>query len=589
MPHDVSLIATIALGFVLAFGFGFLANKLRLPPLVGYLLAGVVMGRWLPDITATTAMTGQLADIGVMLLMFGVGLHFSIPDLMAVRWVAIPGAIVQIVVATAMGVAMAMYFWGWSLGAGIVLGLSLSVASTVVLLKALDERNAVGTANGRIAIGWLIVEDLAMVVVLVLLPAFAGMLGGHVPAAEHAAGDGSLLASLGNTAIKVSAFVLILLFFGPRVMPWLLRQVARTGSRELFTLSVLAVSLGIAFGSAELFDVSFALGAFFAGVVLSESDFSHKAAANSLPLQDAFAVLFFVSVGMLFDPSILIRQPMMVASVVALILFGKALAALTIVGVMGYPFSTALTVAGALAQIGEFSFILAGLGVTYGLMPAEGVNLVLAGALISITVNPLVFAGVEAIENYVNERPTLKAKLEDSRAERFDRLRSELEVARLALEKKHHAHKTFSPEELVSRFPLFAGLTPDQRETLILHFLPKTAAPGERIIRAGDKAEAAYFLSSGEVEVSVYGRQINKLGAGSFFGEMALLSGERRSADVTALDFCKYLSLSQRDFRRFVRKYPSVYEQVVALAKQRGSMNRQFLDDLAHGTAPPLY
>jgi monovalent cation:H+ antiporter-2, CPA2 family len=391
-----------------------------------------------------------------------------------------------------------------------------------------------------------------------------------------------------NTAIKVSAFVLILLFFGPKIMPWLLRQVARTGSRELFTLSVLAVSLGIAFGSAELFDVSFALGAFFAGVVLSESDFSHKAAANSLPLQDAFAVLFFVSVGMLFDPSILTREPMMVAGVVALILAGKALAALAIVGVMGYPLGTALTVAGALAQIGEFSFILAGLGVSYGLMPAEGVNLVLAGALISITLNPLVFALVEWIDHTVSDRPQAKVRLDDRRAERFDRLRAQLEVARLALEKKMHSHKTFSPEELVARFPLFAGMTPEQRETLILHFLPKTASPGDRIIRSGDKAEAAYFLSAGEVEVSVRGRQISKLGAGSFFGEMALLSGERRSADVTALDFCKYLALSQRDFRRFVRKHPSVYEQVVALAQERGNTNRQFLDDLAHGTAPPL-
>ena len=587
MPHDVTLIATIAVGFVLAFALGFVANKLRLPPLVGYLLAGVVMGQCLPNLMATNSMTGQLADIGVMLLMFGVGLHFSVPDLMAVRWIAIPGAVCQIVVATAMGTGMAMYFWGWTLGAGLVLGLSLSVASTVVLLKALDERNGVGTPNGRIAIGWLIVEDLAMVVVLVLLPAFTGMLGGHVPTTDHAA-DASLLASLGNTAVKVSAFVLILLFFGPKVMPWLLRQVARTGSRELFTLSVLAVSLGIAFGSAELFDVSFALGAFFAGVVLSESDFSHKAAANSLPLQDAFAVLFFVSVGMLFDPSILTRHPLMVAGVVGLILFGKALAALAIVGLMGYPLSTALTVAAALGQVGEFSFILAGLGVTYGLMPAEGVNLVLAGALISITVNPLMFGAVEKLTELVQQRPRWKAHFEDSRAERFDRLRSELEVARLELEKKLHAHKTFSPEELVARFPLFAGLTPEQRETLILHFLPKTASPGDRIIRSGDKAEAAYFLSSGEVEVAVNGRQISKLGAGGFFGEMALLSGDRRSADVTALDFCKYLALSQRDFRRFVRKYPSVYEQVVALAKERGNMNRQFLDDLAHGTVPPL-
>jgi len=587
MPHDVSLIATIAIGFVLAFVLGFAANKLRLPPLVGYLLAGVIMGQYLPNFMATNAVTGQLAEIGVMLLMFGVGLHFSIPDLMAVRWVAIPGAVCQILVATAIGAAMAMYLWGWTLGAGIVLGLSLSVASTVVLLKALDERNGVSTPNGRIAIGWLIVEDLAMVVVLVLLPAFAGMLGGHVPASDHGA-DVGLMASLGNTAIKVAAFVLILLFFGPKVMPWLLRQVARTGSRELFTLSVLAVSLGIAYGSAELFGVSFALGAFFAGVVLSESDFSHKAAANSLPLQDAFAVLFFVSVGMLFDPSILTRQPGMVACVVALILVGKSLAALAIVGVMGYPLSTALTVSAALAQIGEFSFILAGLGVTYGLMPAEGVNLVLAGALISITVNPLVFAAVDGANWVVGERPRWKALFEDSRAERFDRLRSDLELARITLEKKLHAHRTFSPEELVGRFPLFAGLTPEQREVLILHFQPRTAQPGDRIIRSGDKADAAFFLSSGEVEVAVRGRTVNKLGAGSFFGEMALLSGERRSADVTALDFCKFLALSQRDFRRFVRKYPSVYEQVVALAKERGDMNRQFLDDLAHGTAPPL-
>jgi CPA2 family monovalent cation:H+ antiporter-2 len=277
-----------------------------------------------------------------------------------------------------------------------------------------------------------------------------------------------------------------------------------------------------------------------------------------------------------------------VAGVVALIIFGKALAALAIVGVMGYPLGTALTVAGALAQIGEFSFILAGLGVSYGLMPAEGVNLVLAGALISITLNPLVFTLVEWIDHAIGERPRTEARLDDPRAERFDRLRAQLEVARLALEKKMHSHKTFSPEELVARFPLFAGLTPEQRETLILHFLPKTASPGEHIIRSGDKAEAAYFLSAGEVEVAIRGRQVSKLGAGSFFGEMALLSGERRSADVTALDFCKYLELSQRDFRRFVRKYPSVYEQVVALARERGNTTRQFLDDLAHGTAPPL-
>jgi monovalent cation:H+ antiporter-2, CPA2 family len=585
--HDVTLIATIAVGFVLAFIFGYAANKLRLPPLVGYLLAGVIMGQIAPTLAANSSATGQLAEIGVMLLMFGVGLHFSIADLMAVRWIAIPGAICQILVATAIGAAMTI-FWGWSIGAGLVMGLCLSVASTVVLLKALEERNSVSTPNGRIAIGWLVVEDVAMIVVLVLLPAFATMLGGHVPSSGHEAAQLGLLASLGNTAIKVTAFALILLFFGPRVMPWLLRQVARTGSRELFTLSVLAVALGIAYGSAELFDVSFALGAFFAGVVLSGSDFSHKAAANSLPLQDAFAVLFFVSVGMLFDPSILVHHPWMVLSVLALILVGKSLAALAIVLLLGFPLSTALTVAASLAQVGEFSFILAGLGISYGLLPVEGLNLILAGALLSITLNPLIFVLTDRLGWKVRDNPKLKLRFEDSRVERFDRLRMDLEAAKLQAEKKQAAHKTFGPEELVSRFPLFAGLTAEQRETLILHFHPRKAEPGEHIIRTGDKADAAFFLSSGEVEVSLRGRTITKLQAGSFFGEMALLSGDRRTADVTALDFCKYLALSQRDFRRFVRRHPSVYEQVVALAQQRGQMNKQFLEELAAGTAPPM-
>lgn len=290
MPHDVSLIATIAVGFVLAFLLGFIANWLRLPPLVGYLLAGVAIGSFTPGFVADSALTGQLAEIGVMLLMFGVGLHFSAADLMAVRRIAIPGAIFQILIATGIGTCMAM-FWGWSSGAARVIGLSLSVASTVVLLKALEERNAVATPNGRIAVGWLIVEDLAMVLTLVLLPAFAEALGGRVDSRGHGAGDLGLLAMLGLTLVKVTSFVVLVLLFGPRVIPWLLRHVARTGSRELFTLGVLAVALGIAFGSAKLFGVSFALGAFFAGVVLSESELSHKAAANSLPLQDAFAVL----------------------------------------------------------------------------------------------------------------------------------------------------------------------------------------------------------------------------------------------------------------------------------------------------------
>ena len=577
MPHDITLISTIAVAFVFAFGFGYLANRLSLPPLVGYLLGGVVIGRFAPGQIADGAIAGQLADIGVMLLMFGVGLHFSVTDLKAVRWIAVPGAIAQILIATMIGTFLAMT-WGWSLGAGVVLGLSLSVASTVVLLKALEENNGVATPNGRIAIGWLIVEDLAMVLTLVLLPAFAGMLGGHVPAGDHGAGEASLLMSLLNTAVKVAAFALILLFFGPKLLPWLLRQVARTGSRELFTLSVLAVALGIAFGAAELFDVSFALGAFFAGVVLNGSDLSHKAAANSLPLQDAFAVLFFVSVGMLFDPAVLWHEPGKVLAVLALVLLGKSFVALGIVLILGYPLSSALMVAASLSQVGEFSFILAGLGISYGLMPPAGLSLVLAGAILSIALNPLVFALSGRLTNWVRDTPRWKQIFEDRRNRRFALLQGELEAARREQEAKAAAHRTLSPEELVSHFPLFAGLTPEQRETLILHFHPVTATPGQRLIRAGDKADTAYFVSSGEVEVTVLGRKV-RLGAGAFFGEMALLTGERRSADVTALDFAKFLSINQADFRRFLRKYPEVRAHIAAQAAQRGEMNRQWLDE----------
>jgi monovalent cation:H+ antiporter-2, CPA2 family len=573
MPHDVSLIATIAVGFALAFPLGFIAHRLRLPPLVGYLMGGVAMGRLTPGFVADTALVGQLAEIGVMLLMFGVGLHFSTRDLMAVRRIAIPGAIAQILIATAIGTFMAK-FWGWSLGAGLVLGLSLSVASTVVLLKALEERNAVSTPNGRIAVGWLIVEDLVMVMTLVLLPAFAEVLGGrgNTPAG---AGDLGLLAKLGLTLLKVTSFVALVLILGPRVMPWLLRQVARTGSRELFTLCVLAVALGIAFASARLFDVSFALGAFFAGVVLSESDLSHKAAANSLPLQDAFAVLFFLSVGMLFDPSILITQPLMVAAVLLLILVGKSFAAFAIVLLLGYPLSTALSVSAALAQIGEFSFILGGLGVAYGLLPAEGLSLILAGALLSISLNPLVFAGTDLLVGWIRKLSWLKKHLEDGRAASFTRLQEELEAARVALEAKAAAHKSYSPEELAERFPLFAGLTPEQRETIALHFQPRSAQPGERLIRVGDKADVVYFISMGEVEVVVNGHKV-KLGPGDFFGEIALLSGQSRSADVIALDFCKFVTLSQRDFRELLRRYPGMREPIAVVAKERGEMNRQF-------------
>ena len=413
MPHDITLIATITMGLVLAFLGGLLAHKLRLPPLVGYLLAGVAVGPYTPGFVADAHLAAQLAEIGVILLMFGVGLHFSISDLLEVRAIAIPGAIFQIAVATGSGLGLAL-LWGWTVGAGLVLGLALSVASTVVLLRALEQRNALDTVNGRIAVGWLIVEDLVMVLALVLLPALAGALGGDTRGVAAQFSGGSLAMALAITVGKVAVFVALVFLVGTRVVPWLLQLVARTGSRELFTLSVLAIALGIAYGSAALFGVSFALGAFFAGVVLSESDFSHQAAADSLPLQDAFAVLFFVSVGMLFDPNILVRQPLAVLAVVLLIVFGKSIAAFAIVLARGYPVTTALTVSASLAQIGEFSFILAGLGVALGLLPPEGRDLILAGAILSITLNPLVFAIVDPMAAWLRARPRLIALLERS-------------------------------------------------------------------------------------------------------------------------------------------------------------------------------
>jgi CPA2 family monovalent cation:H+ antiporter-2 len=416
VPHETTLIATIVMSLVLAFGLGFLASKLRLPPLVGYLLAGVAIGPSTPGFVGDEALTGQLAEIGVILLMFGVGLHFSIKDLLAVRKIAIPGAVGQIAVATALGAGIA-HLWGWPFGAGLVFGLALSVASTVVLLRALDDRNTLDSINGRIAVGWLIVEDLATVLALVLLPAFAGVLGGDPRGLAGHAGAGGLGLTLALTLGKVGLFLVLVLVVGQRVVPWVLEQVARTGSRELFTLSVLATALGIAYGSAELFGVSFALGAFFAGVVLSETDFSHQAAADSLPLQDAFAVLFFVSVGMLFDPSILAREPLAVLAVLFVVVVGKALAAFGIVLAFGYPVPTALTVAASLAQIGEFSFILAGLGVALGLLAPGGRDLVLAGALLSITLNPLVFAGLDRLTAWLRGRPELMARLERSGGE----------------------------------------------------------------------------------------------------------------------------------------------------------------------------
>lgn len=408
MPHAVTLITTISAGLGLALVLGFIAARLGLPALAGYLLAGIAIGPYTPGFVADTAIAAQLAEIGVMLLMFGVGLHFSLDDLLAVRKIALPGAVVQMAAATLLGMGVALW-WGWSVGAALVFGLCLSVASTVVLLKALESQGQLDTMNGRIAVGWLVVEDLAMVLVLVLLPPAGAWLTG-APATE---GEGTRLwVSLGTTLAQVAAFVALMLVVGRRLFPWLLWQVARTGSRELFTLCVVAVALGIAYGSASLFGVSFALGAFFAGMVMRESEFSHRAAEESLPLRDAFAVLFFVSVGMLFDPRVLVDQPLQVLAVVGIIVFGKSVAAAALVLLFGYPLNTALTVSASLAQIGEFSFILAGLGLSLGLLPAQGQSLILAGALISIALNPLVFAGVGPIQRWVLARSALARRLE---------------------------------------------------------------------------------------------------------------------------------------------------------------------------------
>ena len=388
MHHDTDLINIVAVGLGLAFIFGALANKLRLSPLVGYLVAGICVGPFTPGFVADQALANQLAELGVMLLMFGVGLHFSLKDLMAVKAIAIPGAVGQILVATLLGWGLAALM-GWPVIHGIVFGFALATASTVVLLRAMEERRLLETQRGKIAVGWLIVEDLACVLALVMMPVLAGVFGPDAANETHTVG--SVLASIGWTFVQLGLFVAVMLVVGRRVIPWILERIAGTGSRELFTLSVLAIALGVAFGSAMLFGVSFALGAFFAGMLLNESELSHKAASDSLPLRDAFAVLFFVSVGMLFNPSILIEHPWQVLATAGIIMFGKSAAAFFIVRAFGHPTGTALTISASLAQIGEFAFIIAGLGVTLKILPPTGQALVLAGALISIMLNPLVF------------------------------------------------------------------------------------------------------------------------------------------------------------------------------------------------------
>lgn len=385
MPHHTPLIGTIVAGLVVAFIMGALAHRLRISPLVGYLFAGVLIGPFTPGFVADSGLANELAELGVILLMFGVGLHFSLRDLLAVKNIAVPGAVVQIAAATALGVALS-WGLGWSLVTGLVFGLSLSVASTVVLLRALQGHKLVETEQGRIAVGWLIVEDLVMVIAIVLLPVLADIgRSGEV--------TGSAIAyTLGEAGLKVVGFVLVMLVAGKRIIPGVLHWAAHSGSRELFRLAVLAIALGVAFGAAFMFDVSFALGAFFAGMILGETPLSRRAAEETLPLRDAFAVLFFVSVGMLFDPAVVVEQPLPLLGTVLIVLFGKSLAAYLIVKAFGHPHRTAMVVSASLAQIGEFSFILAGLGTGLGLIPAEARDLVLGGAIISILANPIIFS-----------------------------------------------------------------------------------------------------------------------------------------------------------------------------------------------------
>lgn len=411
MPHDVDLIILLAVGFGMALIFGYIAARLRLPPLIGYLVAGIIISPNTPGIVADIHLANQLAELGVMFLMFGVGMHFSLNDLLLVRRIALPGAILQIAVATLLGAAVSM-FWGWSFGSALIFGLSLSCASTVVLLKALSDRGLLDSVNGKIAVGWLLVEDLVMVLVLVLLPATAVLLGGHPLAGTDTAQN--IWITIGLTLLKVTGFIAFMLIIGKRLIPKIMQLVARLGSRELFTLTVVAAAVSIAYGSYAIFGVSMALGAFFAGMVVKESDFSHRAEEETLSLREIFAILFFVSVGMLFDPKILIEQPLHILAVVAIIMIGKTLAAMALVLFFRYPINTALTVGASLAQIGEFSFILATLGLSLGLLTLDAQNLILAGALFSITLNSFVFSAIEPAQRWIRERSHLARLLERS-------------------------------------------------------------------------------------------------------------------------------------------------------------------------------
>lgn len=406
MSHNLPLISTVASALGLALMMGLIAVRCKLPTIVGYLLAGIIIGPFTPGFVADSRIASELADIGVMLLMFGVGLHFSLHELLNVRHLAIPGAIVQIITATLLGTCTG-YYWGWPLGSSLIFGLSLSVASTVVLIRTLETRHSLESINGRIAVGWLVVEDLAMVIVLILLPSIVDFLHpSHVVSALQ------LWQTLSISVIKIAGFIGFMSLIGKRIFPEILRYIARTGSHELFTLCIAAAAVSIAFVAAKLFGISFALGAFFAGTMLQDSKFSERAAEESLPLREAFTVLFFVAMGMLFDPMILIQHPLQIVAVVSIIIFGKSLAAYLLVLALHYRISTALTVSASLAQIGEFSFILAELGVQLGILSQQAQSLIIAGALISITLNPLVFRCIHAIENHIPDAYNFENLLE---------------------------------------------------------------------------------------------------------------------------------------------------------------------------------
>lgn len=420
MHHEFALIATLAWGLGLALVLGFAATKVKLPALVGYLLAGVCIAPTTPGFVGDMDLAAELSEVGVMLLMFGVGLHFSLTDLLRVKTVALPGAIIQMAIATAIGMGMA-HWWGWSWGEAFILGLSLSCASTVVLMKGLEAKGWLQRSRGQLAVGWLVVEDLVTVLLLVLLPSIATFFKGEAP------GDGSLTVAILETTVLIIGFIASMLVIGRRVLPWVLFQAVKTGSQEVFTLCVIAIAIGVAYVSAQIFNVSFALGAFFAGMMMRESEYSHRAALQTLPLQDAFSVIFFLGVGMLFNPMIIIENPLHVLGIVLVIIVCKSITAAVWVKVMGRSYKDALTVGAALAQVGEFSFILAELGLNLGLLPEEGMSLILAGGIISIALNPLLFALVEPVHKrfFLKETPTTEEDeedLEEEKAAKRDRV-----------------------------------------------------------------------------------------------------------------------------------------------------------------------